>query len=162
TAWYDKQEMEMDNLRAALAWSLTSEEIEDGLRITAALRWVWEMRGHLSEGMTWSEKLLSGSEDELPAVRAKALQRASEMAWMTKADLQANLWSHEALRVARALNDKWSIAWSLTFMGGFFDPSQNIEELTVMLDESLALFRELEDPFGLSHALRRRAILSLN
>jgi hypothetical protein len=43
----------MDNLRAALAWSLHAGEVELGLRIAAALRWVWEMRGYLEEGFAW-------------------------------------------------------------------------------------------------------------
>ena len=35
----------MDNLRAALAWSLHAGEVELGLRIAAALRWGWESVG---------------------------------------------------------------------------------------------------------------------
>jgi hypothetical protein len=56
--WYDRQEVEMDNLRAALVWSISNKEAEIGLRIAAALRWVWERHGHLEEGLTWFNKLL--------------------------------------------------------------------------------------------------------
>ena len=33
--WYDRMEVELDNLRAAVAWSMQSEEAETGLRLAA-------------------------------------------------------------------------------------------------------------------------------
>lgn len=44
SVWYDKLEAEIDNLRAALTWSLDHHAGAVGLRIAAALRWVWEAR----------------------------------------------------------------------------------------------------------------------
>jgi non-specific serine/threonine protein kinase len=159
--WYDLQEAEMDNLRAALAWSLTNEEMEMGLRMAAALRWVWEMRGHLNEGADWFKKLLALSRYVSPLVRAKALHRACEVTNFVGGEaLQARLWGEEALQLSRALNDPWNTAWSLSSCGfaGYHD--EKIAEAAVQLDESLSLFRELDDPLGLSHALRRRAIVA--
>jgi DNA-binding CsgD family transcriptional regulator len=159
--WYDRQEVEMDNLRAALAWSLTDEEVEKGLRMIAALRWVWEMRGYIVEGVGWCEKLLPLSEVVSPAVRAKALHRACEVAGLIKYQPQGTLWGQEALQLARATNDRWNIAWSLSavFMAQLH---QAPEQAAAMLDESLAIFRELKDPLGLSHTLRRRAIHAID
>ena len=160
--WYDRQEVEMDNLRAALAWSLTNEETEMGLRMAAALRWVWEMRGHLSEGADWLKKLLAVSQNVSPFVRAKALHRACEVALIAVRPIQANLWGAEAVQVSRALNDPWNIAWSLSAFGFFGDSDPQLIQATARLDESLALFRKLDDPLGLSHALRRRAFAAFD
>lgn len=158
--WYDRQEAEMDNLRAALAWSLTGEEIEMGLRMAAALRWVWEIRGHLGEGVAWFEKLLAVSEEVSPSVRAKALHRACEVFSFTDHMVQARLWGEEAILLSRALNDPWNIAWSLSAFGFASYHDQNLSRTNAILDESIALFRKLEDSFGLSHALRRRAVIA--
>ncbi len=162
--WYDRLEDEIDNLRAALAWSLSCEEIEKGLRIAAALRWVWEMRGHLNEGFDWCEKLLPLSADVSPPVRIKALHRACEVAGLINASSQGDQWGTEALRLSQELNDRWNIAWSLSTLAFFASPSLAIEpsEIIAMLDESVSLFLGLDDPLGLSHALRRQSAMEIS
>ncbi len=156
-AWYDRQEAEMDNLRAALIYSLSDGDIEMGFRMAAALRWVWEIRGHLNEGLTWIKELLPYREQITPSVRMKTLHRACEIAGNMRDHLQAYEWGAEALKLARAANDRWNIAWSLSAVAYFTEFSPYIDTTTrqTMLAESLALFRQLDDPFGLSHILRR-------
>src|SRR4051812_39546460 len=125
----------MDNLRAALAWSLSNHEVEAGLRIAGALRWVWEMRGHLEEGVNWFRKLLPLSADISPSVRAKALHCASELAAQIACDGQAALWAQEALHLARLTHDSWNLAWSLSSAAYFTE--QNTNRAMTMLEESL-------------------------
>src|SRR5262249_4250580 len=151
--WYDRLEVEMDNLRAALAWSLSSQEIEKGLRLAGALRWVWEMRGYLEEGYGWFSKLLASRVDLAPSVRAKDLHRASELAGQLAHEPQATTWAQEALHLARSTNDRWNLAWSLSTAAYFTEV--DTEQAVAMLHESLALFREVNDAPGLSHTLRR-------
>jgi predicted ATPase len=45
----DRIELEHDNLRAALAWSLAASDADVTLRLCLALRDFWRVRGHLSE-----------------------------------------------------------------------------------------------------------------
>ncbi|HET8842407.1 MAG TPA: NB-ARC domain-containing protein, partial [Ktedonobacteraceae bacterium] len=154
-AWYDRLEVEMDNLRAALACSISTKKVETGLRIAAALRWVWETRGHLEEGVTWFNKLFPISCDASPSVRAKALHRASELAGQLAYEPQATLWAQEALHLAGSTQDRWNLAWSLSSAAYFTE--QDSHQALAMLEESLALFQELQDASGLSHTLRRLA-----
>ena len=158
--WYDRQEMEMDNLRAALARSITQSEIEMGLRLAAALRWVWEMRGHLSEGLGWFNKLLPLSAAAPAPIRAKALHRASEIAGQLGDLAQARQWAQEALRLAHSTDDPWNTAWSLSAAAFFTE--QDLDRAVEMLEESLGLFRQMNDPLGLSNALRRLAGCATN
>ena len=158
--WYDRQEMEIDNLRAALAWSITHSEIEMGLRLAAALRWVWEMRGHLSEGLGWFNKLLPLSTAARVPIRAKAFHRACEIAGQLGDLAQARQWAQEALRLAHSTDDPWNTAWSLSTAAFFTE--QALDRAVEMLEESLGLFRRLNDPLGLSHALRRLAGCATN
>ncbi|MDQ5851887.1 MAG: adenylate/guanylate cyclase domain-containing protein, partial [Chloroflexota bacterium] len=81
-AWLEQLEMEHDNLRAALRWSLNRGEVEVGLRLGAALWRLWHMRGYVSEGREWLEKLLPLSEHSRvsPSVRAQALNAAGVLA----------------------------------------------------------------------------------
>src|SRR5262249_27261370 len=106
--WNDRLEAEMDNLRAALAWSGNDHQAEMGLRIAGALRWVWEMHGHLVEGLGWFNKLLPMSANVSPSVRAKALHRAGELAGQLADGVQATTWAQDALAFARATDDRWN------------------------------------------------------
>jgi hypothetical protein len=56
TTWLDLLQIEHDNLRAALQWSLDTGEHAFGKRIAAAL-WspFWWLHGHVREGAGWLE-----------------------------------------------------------------------------------------------------------
>lgn len=49
--WQDRQELENDNFRAALRWSLEQKELELALRLARALAHFWFLRGYLREGL---------------------------------------------------------------------------------------------------------------
>jgi non-specific serine/threonine protein kinase len=58
---------ELDNMRAALGWTLTGQTDPDpGLRIAAALVRFWDMQGHVHEGAAYLSRLLG-----LPRRRAR-------------------------------------------------------------------------------------------
>src|SRR5688572_2488703 len=59
--WKNRLELDHDNLRVALAWSLESNQIEAGLKMAGALAWFWHSKGHLREGNLWLEKILAAS-----------------------------------------------------------------------------------------------------
>ena len=74
-AWLGRLEVEQDNLRAALSWSI-EQDAEMGLRLAGELRWFWYWRGHYGEGRGWLDKALSkgspGGAGEGPARRGLA------------------------------------------------------------------------------------------
>ena len=84
--WLDRLEQENDNLRAALAWSLSDRpertETDDplGLRLAVALWRFWWVRGYFSEGRRWLELALNHQPPGPPARRARALQRLGILA----------------------------------------------------------------------------------
>ncbi len=158
TLWFDRLEIELDNVRTALTWSLNGWAAESGLRIVAAMRSFWEYRGHMQEGLSWSEELLAMTRGFPSSLRAKALYRAGELAGQLYIFDRALTLCTEALDIARQINDKWLIAWTLSAVACWTEPVREANPTTVpMLEESLSLFREIDDPYGLSHALRRRA-----
>ncbi len=55
----DLLEVELSNVRAALAWTLDRGDTETALRLAAALYSFWNFRGHLDEGRTWLDAALS-------------------------------------------------------------------------------------------------------
>ncbi len=55
--WLDRLDLERDNLRSAMEWSLASR-IDLGLQIAADLVQFWWIRSNFSEGQDWQKKLL--------------------------------------------------------------------------------------------------------
>ena len=80
--WMDLLDDEIDNVRAALRWSLDAGDPDSGLRIGGAL-WIWWVgRGYIAEGRRWLSALLTHPRATQPtAARAKALYTAGMLAW---------------------------------------------------------------------------------
>jgi predicted ATPase/DNA-binding CsgD family transcriptional regulator len=162
-AWFDRLEVEHDNLRAALGWSARGGQAETGLRLAGDLGWFWLWRSHRDEGYAWSEQMLASSPDAPAILRAKALNHAGELlVGRDRRQIAPAIWE-EALKLARDANDPRNIAWALAALGFYVyrESTRDLNQATALLEESLALFRELEDLFGQSHVLRRRAMVAM-
>ncbi len=154
-AWFDRLEIEFDNLRAALTWSTESEI---GLRLATALSWFFEERAHWIEGFDWLERMLMAQEDAPISLRAKALHSAGMLSSQPN---QQRVLFEQAVTLARAANDNWNVAWALSHLGFRVIVRESIDQSAATLEESLSLFRELENPMGLSHVLTRRAVVAV-
>jgi non-specific serine/threonine protein kinase len=104
--WLNWLEGEHNNLRTALAWSLESSRIEEGLRIAIALIRFWEIRGYVQEGLTWFQRLLSRVDESISlVVQANALANASFLA-MFLGDAEATMsYGREAVTLTEAAGD---------------------------------------------------------
>jgi predicted ATPase len=162
--WFDRLQVEYDNIAAALAWSIRENELEVGLRLACALHFFWEERGYFQDGRAWFEQLLAISGDVPDSVRAEALRAASTFAAYLGDERKAAALCEQSLRLARETGDIWNTAWCLASQRwvlklgyfeqyGWSDPARGVERL----DEALRLFRALEDGWGTSHVLRRLA-----
>jgi non-specific serine/threonine protein kinase len=152
-AWFDRLEVEHDNFRAALRWSLESggARAEAGLRVAGSLWWFWDIRGYKGEGIDWLERTLTLSASQAPAdlvTRAKALCELGVLKF-DPARLE------EGLALARTLGpagrESMALAfWSLGACVGFqadYVQAKSLEE------EGLKLFRELGIPWGICDTL---------
>ena len=79
--WVERLEGEHDNLREALSWVLEQGEGEQALRLGATLWRFWHVRGYLSEGIIWMERVLAEGDPAASPVRVKALEG---MGWLTQ------------------------------------------------------------------------------
>jgi tetratricopeptide (TPR) repeat protein len=153
--WFDRLEMEQDNLNAALDWSLKDEKIEMGLHLACALSFFWDLRSHDDLAYSWMKKFVARFNDVPVAIRVKAWRVAGKWAGGTGHDDDAKPYCDESLRLARAIGDKADIAWALSDLA--FYTNANNDDGRACLEQALALFREIGDEFGTSHALRRLA-----
>ena len=151
-AWLTRQEMEQNNFRAILSWSLAGDP-EPGLRLIAALGVCWRVRSYLIEGFNWSQRLLEKSEHAAPELRSKALSSAgSLLACYLGNYAEADRMSREALALARISKDKQAIAKAL-YARATALIDMNPQEAHPALDEALELFHELDDRWELARGL---------
>jgi predicted ATPase len=142
--WLDRLEADVDNFRAALSRLIGQDEIGPSQRLVGILWRFWQMRGYIKEGRERTAEILRHSGGE-PAERAGALFAAGGMAyWQGDMETTRDMYG-EALDLARGLDDPRTLALALynnafpTAMHG------NLEGGKQLLDESLAVARELGD-----------------
>jgi predicted ATPase len=110
-------EREVDNLRAALAWSRESGDAERSLRLARATWLLWWVRGRPGEGRRWLEGALALGAGAEPLLRAEALEGAAGLAW-TQGDLDsADELADEALSLFVAADDARGEYGALTILG---------------------------------------------
>ena len=156
----DRLEQEHDNLRAALRWSLEAGEGDLALRIGSEAWDFWKLRGHVTEGRTWLEQALEASQDAPPAVLARALRGAGDLAAGQGDDQRAREYLVRSLELAERLGDDAGAAATLTRLAGLPHRRGDLGEATRLLEDALARARRSGDPLRLGHILASLALLS--
>ncbi|HYP28196.1 MAG TPA: tetratricopeptide repeat protein [Blastocatellia bacterium] len=162
--WLERLESEHDNLRAALRWSKESGETEMALRMAAAPRRFWEIRGHLSEGRGWLEEMLTlaDSERASPALLAKAFYAAGALARCQGDYDQTVAHLERALALYRRVQDRLGIASSLNSLGMLAHDQNDYGKAMALLEEGLALHKEVGDEQGIAISLEYFGIVALD
>jgi predicted ATPase/transcriptional regulator with XRE-family HTH domain/uncharacterized protein HemY len=145
--WFNRVSDEHANLRAALHWAEESGEIDLGLGLAANLWWFWQIRGHMTEGRAWLERLLPlqrcpESEQE-KTVRAEALRAAGNLAWQQGDYEPATKFLEESLVLYRRVGNVSGEAHSLDTLGLIADERGEWNLAVTLFEQALELFRRL-------------------
>jgi predicted ATPase len=140
--WMDRLEEELDNLRAAMEWSL-HHDIDLGLQIANALMGFWVKRDHRIECLRYVETLLeAGSLDPTP-LHARSLAYAAWLAISPTATGQMITLAKAGETMSREVGDKEGLAVSLSVFAqlliwqGEHDQALRLyEECMVLLEEA--------------------------
>jgi predicted ATPase len=142
--WFDRLELELDNIRTALSWSVERPEGVLGLRLVEALEPYWYRRSHLREGLLWLESLLELGAAAPPAIRAGALGLAGRLVFeLGGEDPRVRPWYEESLVLARASGDRTREAWALHGLGTLAWREDDHDRARNLFEQSLELFLEL-------------------
>jgi predicted ATPase/class 3 adenylate cyclase/DNA-binding CsgD family transcriptional regulator len=169
----DRLELELGNLRLALEWGLQTD-IEAELTLATALKWLWHIRTHWSEGIEWLER---GLEFELedrgttaPSSR-RAVIRADALSVLGfLLQMQVNfVFGYELIeRTKTCLEESIGLfqssgnentsgcAWAILFSGLYSDQPQ------IQVQKALGIFRKISDPHGTAEALMGLALYEID
>lgn len=160
--WMDRLEEEHDNLRGALEWSLCEECGRDllvlGIQTAVSLWAFWMVRGHWSEAWNWSRKLLeTAAQRDLEQTSTTELTFVAGFIIKALGDvLKARELFDQAARQARAQQDLRSHAFALLGLGEVAANQHNLQEASRYLEQSLVIFKGLDDKVGLLMAYAAR------
>lgn len=151
--WKNRLELDHDNLRVALAWSLESNQIEAGLKTAGALAWFWLSKGHLSEGNLWLEKILASGIGTQGKERAKALRAFSILATATGDYIRAIAFAESSIKLYREIGDDRGVGLALIDLGASLHHEGKREEAIQSLEEGLRLLQATGERWGIAYAL---------
>jgi non-specific serine/threonine protein kinase len=164
-AWLDRLEAEHDNLRQALQWLLDRREAAAGMRLAAALRHFWLVRGFRREGRGWLAALLAVPDTAggavPPRVRGRALLAAGFLAGHDGDRDEASERCRESLALLRAHGDRAGTALSLQVLGLTALAEDDPVTARPLLEEALAIRRAVGDREEVAHSLNHLAMLAL-
>ncbi len=154
--WFKRLEVEHDNLRAALRWTLESQEAEMGLRLAGALMVFWRSCNHTSEGRNWFERVLGQPAAKAPAAaRAKALLGAGAMAFFQGDLPEAQRLLEESVTGGREVGavGRRDLALALTILGHVTILRGTPGAACELAEEGRQLFQEVGHTWGVAMSL---------
>jgi predicted ATPase/class 3 adenylate cyclase len=152
--WLERLEAEHDNMRAALSWLLEDGDVEPGLRLAGALRRFWHVRGYFDEGRRWLEHALAKDSRASASARAKALDAVGGLAHDQGDIDRAEAAAQEGLELsAKADIESGRVASFRRTLGITAEREGDYERATKLHGQSLALYREAEDRWGIAASL---------
>jgi non-specific serine/threonine protein kinase len=148
--WFNRLESELDNVRAALDWTLAPGDVTGarttaGLRLAAALLSFWDSRGYPYEGIERLKFLLAQAEQLGLADRAcaKALHSLGAMEWGRGRHTEARVHLERALALGHILGDQWIIADALRNLGSVLIAQGEFARGIPLLEQSTAVWQRM-------------------
>lgn len=153
--WLQRLEQEDDNLRAALAWALAHGTPQDAAALALDLAWYWRLTSRIVAGRAWLEQTLAvqpASGD--PAIAAALHFAIGHKLWMQgeyamardQQQRSAALWQSLGAGGARGLG------YALHSLGMIADQQGDHAAACDLLQESVGLFRQVDDRWGVAFA----------
>jgi predicted ATPase/DNA-binding SARP family transcriptional activator len=155
--WLDRLARDHDNLRAAFSSATASDRAGDGelaQRLLRALVWFWLTRGPFDEGLKWAELALSLDSSHAFS-HAGAVWVAGYLNHLVGNHTVARQKLENGVGLCRQLgpSGKQELAWALNFLGMEEESAGDLVSAQSCWQESLAIWRELDDPRGIAPVL---------
>jgi non-specific serine/threonine protein kinase len=151
--WMNRIEVELDNLRAAMDWSVKVRKGEEAGRLASAPLLFWLARGRHVEGRQRLERALQVSVKSATAARAKALYAACMIGyWFADFDRMLPC-GRECHAIAEELGDESLLAWALMGESIAEHNLEQAEKAIAHAQKSLNIFRRIGDRWGILNSL---------
>lgn len=160
--WLDQMAADLDNLRAAFAWSRQeADRVEIALRLATAAGSFWLKRGYLAEGRRWLEQALVNRASASPALQAKAFSAIGTLAWYQEDYRAAQDYLQTSLAHWQTLGadaDQDAMARIYLSLGGIARQHDQYAAAIQYHTAALAIQRQLNNTQGMADALHNLGV----
>jgi predicted ATPase/class 3 adenylate cyclase len=163
-------ELEMDNLRAALDWSLADGPGNDadegrvatGIRLCTALGWYWYVTGYDAESRRWLERASRAAAGHQGPQLAELLHSFALLLLQQGDDGRARDVLAKALVLWRRAGDRTGEARALNSLGVAYRSLGDTERARALLQQSVEVARSLDNLQRQATALTNLALLEID
>jgi predicted ATPase/class 3 adenylate cyclase len=155
--WLAALELERDNLRAAMEWSLDHEPVT--LRLASAIWRFWHLRRRPSEGRDWLDRALDQAGGTRAEWRVQALLGAGTLASAQGEQVAAQSLLDDARELAEQIGDQSAAAAALTTTAIIRHKRGELVAATEMLRGALDLARAAADRLQTSRVLTNLSLV---
>ncbi len=156
--WMDRLEAEHENIRKAMRWSLTSDNVIIAMRMAGVLWRFWETRGHLTEGREWLDVIAAAGAQAPPELLADVLHGASRLAWLQGDYTQTQRYAEENLAICRALGSERGIAQATHTLAILAGMRREHAAAQTYYAEALGLWRKLGNDSNAARVLNSMGV----
>jgi tetratricopeptide (TPR) repeat protein len=144
--WSNRIEVEYDNIRAALNWTLSQTMAETSARLVYSMAWWWGINKYAGEGYQLAERVLELSDDIPLALRGMMMRRIGRLVFLHGHYDHARELLEESVKLLRQTDEQVELARALN----------QLSKLANNLDyahESLEIFMRLDNKRGIAWVL---------
>ena len=148
--WMTKLEQALDNVRAALAWSLSADGVlAVGVALAGALGWFWLISGRLQEAESWYTEVLARREQADDSLAwAKVLHGSALQLWGLGDLAQAAALEEPAVGMFRSAGEGRWLSYSLALLARLRTGQERLDEARALLEEARVAWSQLETTYG--------------
>jgi predicted ATPase len=148
--WTTKLEQALDNIRAALAWSLSADGVlAVGVALAGALGWFWLISGRLQEAESWYTEVLARREQADDSLAwAKVLHGSALQLWGLGDLAQAAALEEPAVEMFRSAGEGRWLSYSLALLARLRTGQERLDEARALLEEARVAWSQLETTYG--------------
>lgn len=150
---------DINNVRAALAWTVgEGHDADTALAMAAPLWWFWWWRGLMSEGRAWLGRALTTATEAAPQKRVAAMRAAAALARNGGDYDEAYRLGEEALAIARTLGDPSILVAVLNNLCITTQARLDLDASWSFAEESRRYAEQIGDHRGMAAALNNGAL----
>jgi predicted ATPase/DNA-binding CsgD family transcriptional regulator len=154
-------EREQANVRAALSWVMSQEDLETAQCLASEMARFWAVLGVVGEGGNWLDRVVGLSTPSRPRTRSIALYWAADFAILKGSYERADVLITEALNLARRDGgDPHAAAMALRQLGVLHQCRKEFAAAQPVMEEALACFTALGDRVFQGIVLRDLGLLA--
>jgi tetratricopeptide (TPR) repeat protein len=139
----DEIEFEINNIRAALAFTISEKNEQRAMEFCEILMPFWKIRGYYQEGYHWLNQTFELETNANQVMKASALCAAAKLVSVLGDYSEAEEFSSRSLKIAKKIGDLHGVARALNSLGAAAIAGGKIEKAWSYYNQSLEIYKNL-------------------